>query len=139
MLLEDIKELKTGPKELRKFGLLVGGVFAVLGFLYCLRGKPVYPWFLAPGGLLIVLGVVWPTALKWIYLAWMSVAVLLGFIVSHVLLTLLFYLAFMPLGLLARCLGKDFLSLRLDSKAGSYWIRRERGVARQAADYERQF
>ena len=30
---DDIRQLKTGPRELRKFGLMVGGVFVVLGLL----------------------------------------------------------------------------------------------------------
>jgi Saxitoxin biosynthesis operon protein SxtJ len=138
MIVKEIKELKTGPRELRKFGLLVGGVFAVLGIIALLRGKHSYPWLLGPGVLLMGFGAVWPTALKWIYLAWMSVAVVLGFVVSHVLLMILFYLAFLPLGLLARCFGKDFLRLKLDPKAGSYWIRRP-ASARPAEEYERQY
>ena len=39
MIWQDIKQLKTGPRDLRRFGLLVGGVFAVLGILLWLRGK----------------------------------------------------------------------------------------------------
>ncbi len=138
-ILQDLKELKTGPRELRKFGWLVGGVFTVLGVLYLLRGKSAAPWFLTPGVALIVFGTVWPQALKWVYLPWMAVAFVLGFIVSHVLLTLLFYLAITPLGLLARLTGRDFLSLKHDPKAPSYWLRRPSGAPKPATDYERQY
>ena len=137
-LRDDIKELKTDAKTLRKFGLTVGGVFALLGVIFLLRHKAHWPYFVWPGAALFFFGLILPRALKWIYLAWMTIAVLLGFVVSHVLLTLLFYLVIFPIGLLARLVGKDFLSLKLDRAAKSYWIKRT-GPPPTAADYEKQF
>jgi hypothetical protein len=139
MLFKDIKELKTGKRELRNFGLLVGGVFVVLGVLFLLRHKPHYGWFLVPGIGLMVMGVIIPAALKQVYIGWMSLAIVLGFIVSNVVLTLFFFLVITPIGLVARAVGKDFLRLKLDRKASTYWLPRERHLAKTQADYERQF
>jgi hypothetical protein len=135
---EDIKQLKTSDRDLRKFGLMVGGVFAALGVLFLWRHKPVGPYLLWPGVVLVLLGAILPRALKWVYVAWMSVAFVLGFVMAHVILTLLFYLLLMPIGLVARLVGKDFLSLKLDRAAKSYWIPRNQKL-KTAADYERQF
>jgi hypothetical protein len=135
---EDIKQLKTSDRDLRKFGLVVGGVFAGLGALFLWRHKAHYPYFLWPGVALVSVGVILPRALKWIYVAWMSIAFVLGFVMAHVILTLLFLLVITPIGLLARLTGKDFLSLKLDRAAKSYWLPREQKV-KTAADYERQF
>ena len=135
---DDIKELKTDAKTLRKFGFVVGGVFVLLGGLFFLRHKAHWPYFVWPGAALIVLGAIFPRALKWIYLAWMTLAVLLGFIASHVLLAVFFYLVIFPIGLLARLVGKDFLSLKLDRGAKSYWLKRS-DAPKSAADYEKQF
>src|SRR5262245_2590082 len=112
MILEDIKQLKTGPRELRNFGWLVGGVFAALGVFFLFRGKPAYPWFLVPGGVLVFFGTIYPRALKESYIVWMSLAFVLGFIVSNVILTLFFFLVITPIGLAARLLGKDFLRMK---------------------------
>ena len=138
MFLKDIKELKTGTRELRNFGLLVGGVFAVLGLLFLVRGKPVYPWLLTPGLILAILGAIAPRTLKYIYLAWMGLALVLGFVVSHVILTVFFFLVITPIGLIARLAGKDFLRLKLNRQAKSYWIPREHR-RKSPEDYERQF
>jgi Saxitoxin biosynthesis operon protein SxtJ len=135
---EDIKQLKTGERDLRKFGLLVGGVFAVFGVLFLLRHKAHYPWFLVPGVVLVVSGAVFPRALKYIYIAWMSVAAVLGFVMAHVILTLFFFLVITPIGLVARLFGKDFLGLKLDGRATTYWIRREQKPKAQT-NYEQQF
>ena len=139
MLLDDIKQLKRGKPELRKFGLLVGGVFAVLGLLWLLRGKAHPAWLLAPGIALVVLGAALPGVLKPVYLVWMSLALVLGFIVSHVLLTLFFFLAITPIGVVARLTGKDFLRLKLQPDAKSYWIPRSRSAPKSPAEYERQY
>ena len=135
---EDIKQLKTSDRDLRKFGLMVGGVFTMLGLLFLWRHKAHYPYFLWPGGVLVLFGTVLPRALKWVYIAWMSVAFVLGFVMAHVILTLLFLLVITPMGLVARLTGKDFLSRKLDRAAASYWQPREHKT-RSATDYERQF
>lgn len=138
MILDDIKQLKTGGRELRKFGLLVGGVFAVFGILWWVRGKPYFPWLLTPGIILIVGGLIVPRSLKYVYVAWMSLAILLGFVISNILLTLLFLFAITPIGLAARVFRKDFLRLKIDREAPTYWIRHEH-TSQSKSDYERQF
>ena len=62
MIREEIRELKTGIRELRNFGLLVGAVLVALGLLFLLRGKARYPYFIAPGILLLLFGAVFPRA-----------------------------------------------------------------------------
>ena len=135
---EDIKQLKTDARDLRKFGLMVGGVFAALGLLFLWRHKGFYPYFLGPGVVLILFGAILPRTLKRVYIAWMSIAFVLGFVMAHVILTLLFFLVITPMGLIARLAGKDFLSLKLDRKTKSYWIPREKKV-KSPEEYERQF
>jgi hypothetical protein len=45
----------TSNKDLRSFGLLVGGVFTVIGLWpILLRGEPVRLWAIGAGGLLVV-------------------------------------------------------------------------------------
>ena len=139
MIREELRQLSTTPRDLRKFGLAVGAVFLLLG-LWCLfRHKPAWPYLLSPGALLVVFGLVVPRALHPVYLGWMAMAFALGLIISTVLLALFFFLVITPVSLLARLFGKDFLSLRLDRAAASYWLPRERGAPRQPADYEKQF
>ena len=86
----------------------------------------------------MIAGAIIPRAIKWIYIAWMSVAFVLGFVMAHVILALLFFLIITPLGLIARLSGKDFLSLKLDRSAKSYWIPRVKKT-KTTEDYERQF
>jgi hypothetical protein len=136
---EEIKQLKTGPRDLRKFGLSVGGVLCLLGVWFLYRHKAHFPYFLYPGLLLVVLGAALPRSLKEVYIVWMAVAFVLGLIVSTVLLTLFFYAVVTPIGLAARCSGKDFLARKWDGQAPSYWLVRDHSKPKAAVDYERQF
>jgi hypothetical protein len=139
MIREEIKSLKTGARDLRKFGLTVGGVFALLGCWFWWRGKTLFPYFLFPGVLLILFGALVPRVLKLIYIGWMSLAFVLGFAVSTTLLTLFFYLIVTPIGLIARLVGRDFLNRKFDRHTATYWIRRDRSSSAQTRNYEQQF
>ena len=135
---EELKSLSTTPRDLRKFGLTVGGVFLLLGGLALWRHKWTGPWLFTPGVILFAFGLIAPKVLKPVYIAWMSFALALGLIVSTVLLTIFFYLVITPIGLIARIAGKDFLALKMNPGAQSYWIAREKSV-QTAAEYEQQF
>ena len=60
--------------------------------------------------------------------AWMGLALLLSRVVNPVIMALLFYGVFTPMGLVMKLFGQDLLSLKRDASATSYWIDR-RGKA----------
>ena len=138
MIREEIRQLKTGEREMRQFGLLVGGVAAGIGLFLWFQHSAAFPWFLWPGVTLAIFGWLLPRPLKPVYIVWMSLAIVMGIVVSTTLLLLLFTLVITPIGWVARWCGKDFLGLRMDRKGSSYWIRRPT-VPRPKADYERQY
>ena len=135
---QDIRELKTGPRDLRKFGLMVGGVFIALGFLFFLRHKSNYLFFVWPGVALIVFGAIAPRLLKYPYLAWMTVAFAIGFVMARILLTACFFFLVTPIALIARLFGKDFLSRKWQSQATTYWIQCE-AAPKNPESYRAQF
>jgi len=138
MLLEEIKNIKSSKKDLRSFGLAVGGVLAILGGILLYRGKPTAPWFLGVGIFLMTVGLVFPPALKPIQKIWMAFAVIMGWVSSRVVLTLLFYAVVTPVGVVARGFGKTFLDLEIDKTRKSYWNLRENKVP-DKMQYEKQF
>ena len=139
MLREDLKKLKTEPADLRRFGLTVGTVFLLLGCWSALRHKPAWPALIIPAILLLGLGASCPRRLRTVYIAWMTLAFVLGNLTAAILLTLLFFLVVTPMGLLGRCLGKDFLQRKRDPAAASYWVLRDPAALKQKRDYDQQF
>jgi hypothetical protein len=124
MLLDEIKSIKGTTQELRKFGLTIGIVLLLIaGFLFW-KQRPSFPYFAYIGAGFALLGLVMPIMLKSIYKVWMSFAVVMGFFMTRVILTLLFFGMFTPIALVAKLFGKDLLDERLDKNAATYWVKR---------------
>jgi Saxitoxin biosynthesis operon protein SxtJ len=103
---------KTTPKELRTFGLLIGGIFLVIAvWPMMLRSETPRLWALGLGASLVCLGAVVPRSLTHVHFAWMKAGELLGWINSRILLGVVFYGLITPMGLLMRLSGKDPMRL----------------------------
>lgn len=95
-------------KELRTFGLMVGGVFSVIGLWpIVFRGDSPRIWAISVGGVLVGLGLAVPSSLKHIHLVWMKIGHVLGYINTRILLGVIFYGLITPMGMIMRVLGKD--------------------------------
>lgn len=112
-------------KGLRKFGWTMGVCLALLGLALFLKHKPAYRMFWAGGVVFLILGQFLPVVLKPVYRLWMGLAFCLGWFNTRLILIAVYYLVVTPIGLAARLMGKDFLNLKLDKSAKTYWHKRE--------------
>ena len=137
-MLEDIKNIQNTKSDFRKFGITIGVFLMVFaGFLFW-RGKESYEILLISGLVLCILGLTIPAALKPIYWGWMVFSAILGWIMTRVILSLLFYVVITPIGLFSRSFGNQFLELKWDKSKESYW--NTRAPKQQNNDsYESQF
>ena len=76
MVIEEIKNIKSGRRELRKFGLTMGIVLLLFGGFTWWRGKDYYFYFLCLSGAFIFLALVIPSVLKPVNKMWMALAIL---------------------------------------------------------------
>jgi hypothetical protein len=110
-------------KELRRFGLLVGAVFTVIGLWpLVFRGEPLRLWAIGIGGLLIVCGGALPSVLAPIHKGWMWVGHILGWINTRILLGIVFYVLVTPLGLVFRLMGKDTMRQAFAESSTTYRV-----------------
>jgi hypothetical protein len=70
------------------------------------------------------LGLIRPALVRPIFVGWMVLAFPIGWVVSLVLLGLVYYGLFLPIGLIFRLTGRDALQLRPGSGATTYWTPR---------------
>lgn len=106
----------------REFGLIVGGVFVLLGAWWIYRGKFVSASHivLPLGALLLILGLLWPRVLVLPNRGWMLLAEGLSFVSTRIILALVFFLVVTPIGVIKRMMGWDPLSRR-GARSESYW------------------
>lgn len=131
-------EARAERRRLRGFGLTVGLAFVILAAFLLWKTRPTWPLFGGLGALLVLLGLVVPALLRPVERLWMKLARALGWVMTRVILGLIFLLLFTPAGLALRLLGKDPLELRLDRRASSYW-RPRTDQDRSPARMERMF
>lgn len=87
--------------------------------------------------LLLSFGLIQPHHIKPIYLAWMILFYPVRWIVSCLLIAVVYYFVIFPIGSMLRLLGHDLLDSRCDPEAESYW--KAKKVIRKKEDYFRQF
>jgi hypothetical protein len=116
---------KSEKRILREFGLTVGIAFGVLAALLFWRERSHYVYFAWLAGAFILLGLVVPGILKPVRKGWMTAAAAMGWVMTRVILTVLYFGVLTPMGFIARLVGKRFLHLAIDLSAGSYWVRRD--------------
>jgi hypothetical protein len=115
---------KPTTQELRWFGLIMLVFFcAVAAVVYFKLGARVAAFGLIGAGALLALlfYAVGPLRVP-MYLAWMRIFFPLGWIVSHAIVAVIYYLIVTPIGLIMRVVGRDPMRRRFDRSAKSYWV-----------------
>jgi hypothetical protein len=138
MIIEEIKNIKGDKSDWKKFGITMGIILTIIGLYLLWKNNDYFQYFLFLGAAFSLLGLILPTALKHVYKVWMSLAVVMGFIMTRVIMVIIFYLLVTPIGLIAYITGKKFLDMKIDKNAKSYWLARDQSL-KVKADYERQF
>jgi hypothetical protein len=140
---------RPAPKTLRDFGLIALGAFAALGawayFGRSLFGVALGPdsartagWALgAAAALCGVLALAAPRALRPLYVVLTAISLPIGFVVSHLIMALLYFGVFAPVALFFKLIGRDALNRGFDRGRKSYWIERE--VVTDRRRYFRQY
>jgi hypothetical protein len=120
--LDDAKPDWNSNRTLRQFALLCLFIFGVLALSE-------YFWRKEQGLALIVgvlagllgLGVIWPRAIRPVFITAISITMPMGWVISRLLLGILFFAFFTPIGLLFKLIGRDALCRRYEPEQSSYW------------------
>ena len=124
-------------KRLRHFGLIVGGIFALIGLWpLLLRAQGPRLWALAFAVLLVVPALVLPRSLTHVYRLWMAASEALGWINTRVILSVIFYGLVTPTGIVMRCFGRDPMHRRFEPGVSTYRVPKP---SRAAVHMTRQF
>ena len=136
-MIEEFKNIPNSNKDIRSFGITIGIILFIISGLLMYSGKESYQLIAIAASIFIGLGLILPVLLKPIYFVWMTFAAILGWVMTRVILSLVFYLIMTPIGLLTKLLGEDFLALK-KIKSDSYWNYRDSSEELNQ-NYEKQF
>jgi Saxitoxin biosynthesis operon protein SxtJ len=131
--------LNPSKKELRVFGLCALAFLCLLAWIVARRTGSV-----PAGGAIAGLGIVVaglaltvPQVLRPVWIVLMVVNYPIGWVVTHVVMALIFYLVVTPVGVIMRLTGRDPMERAFDRSAKTYWKPRRTDSA--SARYFRQY
>jgi hypothetical protein len=116
-------EIVVGPSD-RNFGFTMAAVCALIGSFGLYKGSSHAPIWLGIASVFVVLTLWRPQSLGLANRAWLKLGLLMYRVVNPVIMAILFFGAILPIGLAMRSFGKDFLRLRRDRSAATYWLPR---------------
>jgi uncharacterized membrane protein YoaK (UPF0700 family) len=121
----------------RIFGFLIGGGLAVIGLaLISFGGDWRWEWRLVMGVALFATGLILPQILRPAFRAWTALGEFIPRVNTRLVMTLLFYIVFVPIGFVLRIARKDLMQRRFDPKAETYRVPRTK---RPASHMQRQY
>lgn len=134
----EIQHINASRSALRNFAFVLGLLLLSMGILSWYRDRPLWFAFVAGGLLLSALAFVKPHWIRPVYFVAAGIAAVIGYFLSRLILFVVFAFVLTPIALLVRLFGKDPMQRRLDPKAGTYWITREKKT-KTLEEYERLF
>ncbi|MHB2149923.1 SxtJ family membrane protein [Calditrichota bacterium LG25] len=126
-LIKDTWRLSPSKKELRSFSWLVGSLSLILLTVGIIKSSWLFIIPFALLSLLVAAGQFVRPLLILFYRLWMSLAHILGALMSRLILSLIFYLIFSPIGMILRLLNRQPLDLKINKDQPSYWRARKQG------------
>jgi hypothetical protein len=121
----ELSRFDTSQKTLRNFGLLFCAVFGFWAGALFWKGSLNALWPAAVSVGFLLAGLFSPSALRRLFLLWMSLAAVMGWFMTRLILLTAFTILIAPLGLLLRLMGKDLLNEKHDRDAATYWKKHE--------------
>lgn len=122
---KEISRLEVDRKTLRNFGLLFFGVFGIWAGIMYWKTNPYWPWPVMASIGFCLIGVFFPMSLRRPYRLWMSLAFVMGWFMTRLILSTLFFVVMTPMAVILRFLKKDLLGETIHKDARSYWNKYE--------------
>jgi len=137
-LIEEIKNIKSDKSEWKKFGLTMGVILTLFGLFLFWKRNDYFAYVFLLAALFFISGVFLPSLLKPVFKVWMAFSVVMGYMMTRIIMVIIFYLIVTPTGFMASLTGKKFLDMKIDKSVNSYWIAKEK-TQKTPNDYEKQF
>jgi|TARA_B100001750_G_C15042083_1_gene367142 fatty acid desaturase len=138
--MQEIRNIKATKKNIRNFSFLISAVLILLGIYFSFKNNTLELNLLLSSIFFALSGIFFPIIIKPLYFIWMVLAILLGFVMTRIILIVLFYLIVFPTGILAKLTGVKLIDSKFRSAKDSYWIKKDLSNRKfKKIDYERQF
>lgn len=129
----------NSKKEWQKFGYGLSVILLLIGTLQMIFGSGyLYIYLYTISSIILLSALAFPIVLKPLFIFFSYFGFGMNWLVTHLILTLVFYLLITPIGLLLKLFGKKLLDVEFPRKGKSYWISRE-GSSDNIENFKKQY
>lgn len=138
---EEIRAVLVEPsnRDMNILALLFLGIGCAIGAYVLFWKGSSNGYFWAAGGAALGACRAVPPLFRRIYRFWVGFSIVLGYFVSRMLLTIIFFIVVLPTGIIMRMAGKDPMERKRDPEAATYWNQKEPEAETGIERYEKQF
>jgi hypothetical protein len=133
-----IKTVAAEKKELRKFSMGLAVLLVLIGMIQYFWDGQLYRYFIPAGVIALAVGLLLPGWMKPVMWLMIRIGNVLNWIMTNLILALLFYLVFTSIALIWWVIGKRPLDLKFPDTRQSYWIKRS-AEETSPQQFEKQF
>ena len=108
--------------EWRKFGIALAVLLFIISAVQYFKQIELYSYFLVASVLFLLSALALPILIKPVFIVFSYIGFGMGWVMTRIILFILFYLFITPISILARKFGNRFLDLRFDRSKESYWL-----------------
>jgi len=105
----------------KSFGIVFSIIFMIIALYPLFINSSINLTFLTISIIFIILSFVFPSIFKYPNLIWFKFGRLLGFIISPIILSIVYLSVIMPIGIIFKIIKKDPLEKLFDSNQKTYW------------------
>lgn len=127
-LFQELNDIPRNPKTWRQFGFIMAGVLAIFaGISFWKHGHltPLGTSLAVIAAIFGIAGAVFPQALNRVHVAWMFLSLCLGWVMSRVILIVIFTFFIIPMHYLGIILGLPFIEMQGRRQKPSHWVSRK--------------
>ena len=112
-------------KEWRRFGIVLAILLLLLGTRQLLKGNSSYSYFFFVSLFTLISALSFPVVLKPLFILFSYLGIGIGWFMTRMVLSLLFFVIFTLMGVSMRLFGKLFLDIQYPQHAQTFWLTRE--------------
>jgi hypothetical protein len=121
---EITSHIPTKQPSPKSFGIVFSIIFLIVALYPLINFEGLRIWALVVSTIFLFLAYIAPQILDLPNRLWFKFGIILGSIIAPIVMTLVYLVTVLPIGIIMRLLGKDLLKQKLDKNIQSYWIER---------------
>ncbi len=114
---------RISQKELKKFGIILSCILFAIAALQFLKGRAsIALWLGVIAGVVLLAAIFFTNFIKPVYWLLSRIGKIIGWVNTKILLVIIYYFLFTPIGLLRKLFKGDPLDRKIEKEKVTYWL-----------------